>query len=177
MAHVANDEYTPLFSNRVYDVLKYIALVILPAASALYFGLGEIWDLPKVTEVIGTISVLDTVLGMIIRSDNIRYRNSDARFDGKIAEVEVKGDNNYSLDVKGDPAEVLETQEEVLLKVSPEVAPVEVVETPPSPKPPPRKRAPRKKPVVGIAPPAPVEPPVPVVSKKVTRKAAPRNPE
>lgn len=113
---------TPLMSNRVYDGLKYTALVILPASSALYFGLGEIWGLPKVTEVIGTIAVFDAVIGMVLRSSTVRYQNSDARFDGQIDDVEIKGDNLYSLDVTGDPAEVRATQEEVLLKVNPDEA-------------------------------------------------------
>ena len=132
----------PLFSNRLYDRLKYVALVILPAFSALYFGLGEIWGLPKVTEVIGTVAVLDTVLGMILRSSNVRYKTNDARFDGQLDVVEDEGDTIVSLDIPGDPVEVLESKDEVLLKVNTddifeEALPVTVK--------PPRKQVPRKR--------------------------------
>lgn len=133
----------PPFSNRAYDRLKYIALVILPAFSALYFGLGEIWGLPKVTEVIGTIAVFDTVLGMVLRSSNQSYKHSDARFDGHIDVLEDEGAKVYSLNVDGDPAEVLEASDEVLFKVNKDETPVEAVEVVSTPKP--RKRAPRKK--------------------------------
>lgn len=167
MSHGTHGKYTPLLSNRLYDGLKYFALVILPAFSALYFGLGDIWNLPKVTEVIGTIAVLDTVLGMVLRSINVRYNNSDARFDGQIDDVEIKGDNSYSLDVQGDPAEVLETQKEVLLKVGPDETPDESVEV--VPKKPPRKRAPRKPTPI---PDEIVEPPE--IPKVVAKKRAPR---
>lgn len=108
---------TPLFSNRFYDVLKYIALVVLPAAGALYFGIGEIWGLPKVTEVVGTLAVIDTFLGVLLRQSNKSYQNSDARFDGQIDVVEDEDATLYSLNVDGDPHEVLEVKDEVLFKV------------------------------------------------------------
>lgn len=132
-----------ILSNRLYDQLKYVALVVLPAFSALYFGLGEIWDLPKVTEVIGTVAVLDTVLGIILRSSNIHYRNSDSRFDGQI-EVVMEGDDEpSSLNVDDDTAEAIEVKDEVLLKVNKdEPLNEEVVVVA---KKAPRKRAPRKK--------------------------------
>lgn len=100
------------FGNKTYDVLKYIALVVLPAIGALYFGLAGIWDLPKVNEVLGTIAVLDTVLGLILKKSNDVYMQSDARFDGKI-EVEERedGGKTASMVVEGDPEQALEKQE------------------------------------------------------------------
>lgn len=108
---------TPLFNNQWYDRLKYIALVLLPAISALYFGLGEIWGLPKVTEVIGTIAVLDTLLGTLLRTSNQKYKKSDARFDGTIDKIEGEDSTLYSLNLDGDPQEVLETKDSVTFKV------------------------------------------------------------
>lgn len=134
---------TPLFSNRLYDRLKYIALVLLPAFSALYFGLGQIWGLPKIEEVVGTIAVLDTVLGMLLRKSNQDYKNSDARFDGHIDVIEDEGDKVYSVKVDGDPEEVLENKDEVTLKVHNDETVVEEVEVVKDPAP--RKRALRKK--------------------------------
>ena len=107
----------PMFSNRWYDGLKYVALVVLPAFSALYFGLGEIWGLPKVTEVIGSIAVIDTVLGMLLRSSNQNYKKSDARFDGTINKIEGEDSTLYSLNLDGDPEKVLAAKDEVLFKV------------------------------------------------------------
>ena len=108
---------TPLFGNKLYDRLKYIALVILPALSALYFGLGEIWGLPKVTEVIGTIAVIDTVLGVLLRSSNQNYKKSDSRFDGTINKIEGEESTLYSLNLDGDPEKVLSEKDEILFKV------------------------------------------------------------
>lgn len=60
-------------SNKVYDILKYIALIVLPAVGALYFGLAKIWGLPYATEIVGTISVVDTFLGAILKLSTDQY--------------------------------------------------------------------------------------------------------
>ena len=41
-------------SNNLYDVLKWIAQIALPALATLYFALAEIWGFPYAAEVVGT---------------------------------------------------------------------------------------------------------------------------
>ena len=41
-------------SNKCYDVLKWIALIVLPAIGALYFALSQLWGLPYAEEIVGT---------------------------------------------------------------------------------------------------------------------------
>lgn len=53
-------------SNRLYDCLKYIAQIALPAIGALYFALSQIWGLPYGEEVVGTITALDCFLGALL---------------------------------------------------------------------------------------------------------------
>lgn len=53
-------------SDKVYDILKSIALIWLPAIGALYFGLAGIWGLPYAEQVVGTITVIDTFLGTVL---------------------------------------------------------------------------------------------------------------
>lgn len=60
-------------SNKTYDILKWIALVVLPAIGTLYFGLAQIWGFPYGEEIVGTISVVDTFLGAILGISNINY--------------------------------------------------------------------------------------------------------
>ena len=55
-------------SNRVYDVLKWIALYLLPALGTLYFALAGIWEFPYGEEIVGTITALDTFLGVLLAS-------------------------------------------------------------------------------------------------------------
>lgn len=60
-------------TNETYDTLKFIAMIVLPALGALYFGLSEIWNLPYGTEIVGTISVLTTFLSSILKISSDKY--------------------------------------------------------------------------------------------------------
>ena len=60
-------------SNKVYDVLKYIALILLPALGALYFALAKIWGLPYATEIVGTISAVDAFMGALLQISTNKY--------------------------------------------------------------------------------------------------------
>ena len=64
-------------SNKLYDVLKYIAQIVLPALGALYFGLSRIWGLPYGEEIVGTIAVIDTFLGALLGISNAQYRKRE----------------------------------------------------------------------------------------------------
>lgn len=61
-------------SNKVYDVLKYIALIVLPALGTLYFALSGIWRLPYGEEVKGTILAVDTALGAMLCISSAAYK-------------------------------------------------------------------------------------------------------
>lgn len=65
-------------SNSTYDVLKYLAMVVLPALGTLYFALAKIWGLPYGTEIVGTISAVDAFLGAILKISTDQY-NEDNR--------------------------------------------------------------------------------------------------
>lgn len=62
-----------ILSNRTYDVLKYFAQVVLPALGTLYFALSQIWGLPYGEEVVGTITAIDTFLGVLLKISSNNY--------------------------------------------------------------------------------------------------------
>ena len=62
-------------SNKVYDILKYIAQIVLPALGALYFALAKIWGFPYGTEIVGTISAVDVFLGALLKISTDQYYN------------------------------------------------------------------------------------------------------
>ena len=62
-----------MLSNKVYDVLKWIAQYFLPAVGTLYFALAGIWGLPYGEEVVGTITAVDTFLGVLLGISSIQY--------------------------------------------------------------------------------------------------------
>lgn len=67
-------------SNRVYDVLKFIAQVVLPALATLWAALGKIWGWPYLVEITGTISAIDLFLGTILGISTSQY-NKDQQKD------------------------------------------------------------------------------------------------
>lgn len=60
-------------SDKLYDVLKFIAQYLLPGCSALYFALARIWNLPNPDLVVGTILAVDTFLGALLGIAVIKY--------------------------------------------------------------------------------------------------------
>ena len=60
-------------SNRLYDILKWIALYLLPALGTLYFTLSGIWGFPYGEQIVGTITALDTFLGVILGISKASY--------------------------------------------------------------------------------------------------------
>lgn len=63
-------------SNKVYDVLKFIAMVVLPALGTLYFALSSIWGLPYGEQIVGTITAIDTFLGALLGISSATYNKS-----------------------------------------------------------------------------------------------------
>ena len=65
-------------SNKTYDILKYIAQVVLPALGTLYFALASIWGFPYGEEIVGTITAVDTFLGVVLGISSVQYRRKSA---------------------------------------------------------------------------------------------------
>jgi hypothetical protein len=64
-------------SNETYDILKEIALTILPALATLYAVIGKIWGLPYVTEIPATIMAIDTAMGAILHISTKNYQEEN----------------------------------------------------------------------------------------------------
>lgn len=64
-----------VLDNKMYDVLKYIALIVLPALGTLYFALSSIWGLPYGEQIVGTITAIDAFLGALIGVSSSNYHN------------------------------------------------------------------------------------------------------
>lgn len=63
-------------SNKTYDLLKYIALYVLPALATLVLTLGNIWGLPYTEAIAGTITAIDTFLGAILGISAKEYQKA-----------------------------------------------------------------------------------------------------
>lgn len=60
-------------SNNTYDILKYIAQIVLPALGTLYFALSQIWGLPYGEQIVGTITAFDAFLGALLGISSAQY--------------------------------------------------------------------------------------------------------
>lgn len=63
-------------SNKVYNVLKWIAMYLLPGAGTLYFTLAGIWGFPYGEQIVGTITAVDTFLGVILGISTAQYNKT-----------------------------------------------------------------------------------------------------
>ena len=63
-------------SNKVYDVLKWITLVALPALTALWLTLANIWGFPYAEAIGATIAAITTFLGALLGVSSLQYKRS-----------------------------------------------------------------------------------------------------
>lgn len=63
--------------DKVYNILKYICQIALPAIGGLYFTLSQICNLPYGEQVVGTISAITTCLGILLGISTYQYNKED----------------------------------------------------------------------------------------------------
>ena len=63
-----------IFSNKTYDVVKWIAQYLLPALATLYAALAGLWGLPYGEQLVGTISAVDVFLGVLLGISSSNYQ-------------------------------------------------------------------------------------------------------
>lgn len=66
-----------VLNNKLYDILKWVAILFLPALGTLYFTLAGIWGLPYGEQVVGTITAVDTFLGVILGVSTVQYNKTN----------------------------------------------------------------------------------------------------
>ena len=60
-------------NNKAYDILKYIAQIVLPGLGTLYFALAGIWGFPYGEQIVGTITAVDAFLGLLLGLSSAQY--------------------------------------------------------------------------------------------------------
>ena len=68
-------------TNKTYDILKYIALIVLPALAVFYSTISNIWGLPYHDAIPDTIMAVDLFLGALLKISSSKYGNTVVRFD------------------------------------------------------------------------------------------------
>lgn len=60
-------------NDKVYDVLKWVTMIFLPAVSTLYFALATVWGWPYISEVMATFAAITMFLGALIGVSTYNY--------------------------------------------------------------------------------------------------------
>jgi hypothetical protein len=63
-------------NSKLYDILKWVTMIVLPACATAYFGLAGIWGWPYADEVVKTIAVITTLLGALLGISTAQYNKS-----------------------------------------------------------------------------------------------------
>jgi len=93
-------------SNKVYDALKRLVQVILPAFASLYFGLAAIWHLPAAEQVVGTTALIATFLGICLGLSSKKY---EAPVDGSMhVNLSNDGEAPYRLELDDAPEALID---------------------------------------------------------------------
>lgn len=62
--------------NKTYDILKEVALTVLPAIATFLVTLGNIWGIPFATEISATVMAVDALLGAVLHISNTNYNKT-----------------------------------------------------------------------------------------------------
>ena len=60
-------------NDKVYNILKWFAMIVFPACATLYMGLANTWGLPYAEEIPATITLVDTFLGTVLMISTSQY--------------------------------------------------------------------------------------------------------
>lgn len=62
-----------MLDNKIYDILKWVALIALPAVATLYTALAGVWGLPYAEEIPATITAIDLFIGALLGVSSYKY--------------------------------------------------------------------------------------------------------
>lgn len=103
-------------NSKLYDVLKPIALIWLPALATLYFALAAIWGIPDAQNVVGTLSAVDAFLGAVLGISSNGYKaNSDGNL---VIDKSDPAKDVYSLQLST-PFDEIDGKKSITLQVTP----------------------------------------------------------
>lgn len=101
-----------IFTNKIYDTMKWIAQYLLPASATLYFAIAQLWNLPYAEQIVGTITAIDAFLGILLGISSAGY-SGDGRF---IVDKSDPEKDIYRIEYDND-LDVIENKKTVTLKI------------------------------------------------------------
>lgn len=70
--------------QRWYEITKYLAQIVLPAAITLYTTLASAWEWGNVEATVITLGAVNVFLGAVLKLSTVSYNNAEMQYDGSI---------------------------------------------------------------------------------------------
>ena len=103
-------------TGKMYDRLKFLAQVVLPALATLYAAVGALWGLPATAAVVGTIVAVDAFLGVVLQISSSSFNSTTAQ--GTLNIHQTLEGKTFNLELDGDPEYELEGKDKVIFQVT-----------------------------------------------------------
>lgn len=62
-----------MLNDKIYDVLKWVTLIAIPAVATAYVGLAAVWGWPFADEIAKTANVVCVLLGALLGISTAQY--------------------------------------------------------------------------------------------------------
>lgn len=98
-------------TNKTYDIIKYVALLVIPALATFVNAVGIVWGIPHTNEVTTTITAFGVFLGAAL---GVSSKNYEPETHGDIV---VTGDKDVYANFEHDPSN-LKDGDTIVLKVA-----------------------------------------------------------
>lgn len=79
-------------SDKMYEILKWCCLILLPALAFGYGQLSEIWGLPMAEQIPKTINLIATIIGILIGVSTYNYKQENSIIVKKKVEIQEEGE-------------------------------------------------------------------------------------
>ena len=112
-------------TNGTYNNLKFVALILLPALAAAYFSLAQLLDLPNVEKVVGVMTILDTLLGVVLRASTSQFHKAGGNTDGDLLVVNDEDGRYLKMAVQREKFQEIPNKDVVTLRVVDQTRPLE----------------------------------------------------
>ena len=64
-------------NNKLYDILKWVVMIVIPALTTAYVGLAAVWAFPYAEEVAKTSAVICALLGALLGISSAEYNKGE----------------------------------------------------------------------------------------------------
>lgn len=108
-------------NSKVYDTMKWVVQIFMPALITLYTGLASAWNWDHVVPTTTTLAAITTFLGVLLGLSSASWRASNDRNAGELRHVDNDADTgmpNLALTLFKTPGEIV-NKETVTFKVVP----------------------------------------------------------